>query len=224
MSFCPTGLSCARALVGTEGTARSSPSEGAADHSPVSLAGGCSDTTTPHRRRSCSGDSRVSIPSASKGWKAASLMACAARKRPTRNCCLRARISSGGFGADDAASADAQAQKLIAKLRQFTRPADVRVYSGPQSSLCGRYANPVRGRPPLAPGAPAEWEGWDDAAGLPQNWAVSARHSQAHGMSPSYCGSFYGTLRDGCIHMRDFVLRGGRHSQLCAFIDRAVDR
>jgi len=129
------------------------------------------------------------------------------------------------FGADDAASADAQAQKLIAKLRQLPGPPDARVYSGPQSQMLWQIRESGPRAAAFAPGAPAEWEGWDDAAVPPAKLGAYLRDIRRLMDEYQYHGSFYGHFGDGCIHMRvtfDLESEGGIRNY-AAFIDRAAD-
>ena len=53
-----------------------------------------------------------------------------------------------------------------------------------------------------APGAPLEWEGWDDAAVAPEKLGAYLRDLRALLDEYSYQAAFYGHFGHGCIHMQ----------------------
>jgi Fe-S oxidoreductase len=77
----------------------------------------------------------------------------------------------------------------------------------------------------FAPGAPAEWEGWDDAAVAPEKLGGYLRDIRKLMNEYGYRGAFYGHFGHGCVHMRvsfDLQSESGirKYSE---FIDRAAN-
>ncbi|MBZ5524854.1 MAG: FAD-binding protein [Acidobacteriia bacterium] len=129
------------------------------------------------------------------------------------------------FGADDPAAARDQAQKLIEKLNQLPGPPDARMYTGSEQRLIWQIRESGPRAAAFAPGAPAEWEGWDDAAVPPAKLGEYLRDIRKLMDEYRYHGSFYGHFGDGCIHMRvtfDLESEGGIRNY-AEFIDRAAD-
>jgi len=77
----------------------------------------------------------------------------------------------------------------------------------------------------FAPGAPAEWEGWDDAAVAPEKLGGYLRDIRKLMNEYQYRGAFYGHFGHGCVHMRvtfDLESEAGIR-QYGEFIERAAD-
>ncbi len=77
----------------------------------------------------------------------------------------------------------------------------------------------------FAPGAPPQWDGWDDAAVAPEKLGPYLRDLRALLNDFNYQAAFYGHFGHGCIHMRvsfDLESENGirKYSE---FIDRAAD-
>jgi Fe-S oxidoreductase len=76
-----------------------------------------------------------------------------------------------------------------------------------------------------APGAPLEWEGWDDAAVAPEKLGAYLRELRGLLDEYQYQTGFYGHFGHGCIHMRvnfDLETESGIRTY-AQFIDRAAD-
>ena len=76
-----------------------------------------------------------------------------------------------------------------------------------------------------APGAPLEWEGWDDAAVAPEKLGAYLRDLRALLDEYHYQTAFYGHFGHGCIHMRvsfDLYTEDGIR-KYGEFVDRAAD-
>ena len=76
-----------------------------------------------------------------------------------------------------------------------------------------------------APGAPLEWEGWDDAAVAPEKLGAYLRDLRKLLDESRYRTGFYGHFGHGCIHMRvnfDLETEGGIR-KYADFVDRAAD-
>jgi Fe-S oxidoreductase len=77
----------------------------------------------------------------------------------------------------------------------------------------------------FAPGAPAEWEGWDDAAVPPDKLGGYLRDIRRLMNEYGYRGAFYGHFGHGCIHTRitfDLESESGIR-KYGEFIERAAD-
>jgi FAD/FMN-containing dehydrogenase/Fe-S oxidoreductase len=106
------------------------------------------------------------------------------------------------FGADDAASCRASADQLVASMRKLPKAPDARVYAGTESKHVWQIREAGPRASMFAPGAPAEWEGWEDAAVPPQKLGGYLRDIRKLLDEYQYRGSFYGHFGHGCIHMR----------------------
>src|SRR4029079_4508211 len=76
-----------------------------------------------------------------------------------------------------------------------------------------------------APGAPLEWEGWDDAAVAPEKLGAYLRDLRTLLDEYQYQTGFYGHFGHGCIHMRvnfDLETENGIR-KYGEFVNRAAD-
>jgi FAD/FMN-containing dehydrogenase/Fe-S oxidoreductase len=129
------------------------------------------------------------------------------------------------FGADDAAEAQRLAAKLTARLKQSTAPPAVRVYTSDEARHVWRLRESGPRAAAYAPGAPAEWEGWDDSAVAPEKLGAYLRDLRRLLDGYGYRTAFYGHYGHGCIHMRiNFDLQSEIGIRRYAeFVDRAAD-
>ena len=76
-----------------------------------------------------------------------------------------------------------------------------------------------------APGAPPEWEGWDDAAVAPEKLGAYLRDIRKLLDEYHYKTAFYGHFGHGCIHMRvNFDLESENGIRAYGeFVERAAD-
>ena len=131
------------------------------------------------------------------------------------------------FGADDAAetrSAGATARRA-ARSDSPNPPADAPLHSRRSEDLSGRFANRACARPRPRPGAPPEWEGWDDAAVAPEKLGAYLRDIRKLMDEYGYHAAFYGHFGHGCIHMRisfDLESENGIR-KYGEFVERAAD-
>ena len=129
------------------------------------------------------------------------------------------------FGSDDPNKARHLATQLIDRLKHVSDAPSSRLYS--ESEACKvwqiREAGPRAAA--FAPGAPAEWEGWDDAAVAPEKLGAYLRDIRKLMNEYNYRGAFYGHFGHGCVHMRvSFDLESENGIRKYAeFIDRAAD-
>jgi FAD/FMN-containing dehydrogenase/Fe-S oxidoreductase len=129
------------------------------------------------------------------------------------------------FGADDSEHARSLAQQLIEHLKAGPEPPNTRHYTNEEA----RHVWSLRESGPraaaFAPGAKAQWEGWDDAAVAPEKLGAYLRDVRKLMDEYHYTGAFYGHYGHGCIHMRvsfDFQSEAGIRNY-GEFVERAAD-
>jgi Fe-S oxidoreductase len=101
----------------------------------------------------------------------------------------------------------------------------MRLYSAEQASAVWHIREAGPRAAAFAPGAPAEWEGWDDAAVAPAKLGGYLRDIRELMNEYGYRGAFYGHFGHGCVHMRvnfDLESEAGvrRYGE---FVERAAD-
>jgi FAD/FMN-containing dehydrogenase/Fe-S oxidoreductase len=129
------------------------------------------------------------------------------------------------FGADDAGEADHAAKKLLQRLEHFSGPPSMRLYSPTEAKAVWQIREAGPRAAAFAPGAPAEWEGWDDAAVPPEKLGGYLRDIRGLMNEYQYRGAFYGHFGHGCVHMRvtfDLESEVGIR-KYGEFIERAAD-
>jgi len=129
------------------------------------------------------------------------------------------------FGADGAAEANEAATQLLHRLKSLSAPPSFRLYSAAEAKAVWHIREAGPRAAAFAPGAPAEWEGWDDAAVPPEKLGGYLRDIRALMNEYQYRGAFYGHFGHGCVHMRvTFDLESETGVRRYAeFIDRAAD-
>jgi len=129
------------------------------------------------------------------------------------------------FGADDPAQSEAVAQKLLERLKSAPILPTTRLYTKEEARHVWHLREAGPRAAAFAPGAVAEWEGWDDAAVAPEKLGGYLRDIRKLMDEYGYRGSFYGHFGHGCIHMRvSFDLQSEDGIRKYAeFIDRAAD-
>ena len=129
------------------------------------------------------------------------------------------------FGADDADEAKRAALQLIDSLKNVSRPPNIRMYDKIEAKAVWQIREAGPRAAAFAPGAPAEWEGWDDSAVAPEKLGNYLRDIRGLLNEYQYRGAFYGHFGQGCIHMRvsfDLESESGIR-KYAEFIDRAAD-
>jgi FAD/FMN-containing dehydrogenase/Fe-S oxidoreductase len=129
------------------------------------------------------------------------------------------------FGADEPDKALHLAVQLIDRLKHVSEPPNARLYSKSEARAVWQIREAGPRAAAFAPGAPAEWEGWDDAAVAPEKLGGYLRDIRQLMNEYGYQGAFYGHFGHGCVHMRvsfDLESENGirKYSE---FIDRAAD-
>ncbi len=129
------------------------------------------------------------------------------------------------FGADDPNEAQHLAMQLVDRLKQVSDAPNARLYSKSEARAVWQIREAGPRAAAFAPGAPAEWEGWDDAAVAPEKLGGYLRDIRKLMNEYGYRGAFYGHFGHGCVHMRvtfDLQSENGvrKYSE---FIGRAAD-
>jgi FAD/FMN-containing dehydrogenase/Fe-S oxidoreductase len=129
------------------------------------------------------------------------------------------------FGSDDAGEANSLAHKLLAAMQRLPAPPTARIYSDAEAKLVWQIREAGPRAAAFAPGAPPEWEGWDDAAVAPESLGGYLRGIRKLLDEYKYKASFYGHFGHGCIHMRvsfDLLSEQGIRNY-GEFVERAAD-
>ena len=129
------------------------------------------------------------------------------------------------FGSDDSSQTGERAQQLISLLKRSTQPPDIRLYTKTEARMIWTIRETGARSAATAPGAPPEWEGWDDAAVAPEKLGGYLRDIRKLLDEFNYRAAFYGHFGHGCIHMRvtfDLQTESGirKYGQ---FVERAAD-
>jgi FAD/FMN-containing dehydrogenase/Fe-S oxidoreductase len=129
------------------------------------------------------------------------------------------------FGADAAADAAAQAQRLIDRVRRLPDAPTVRLYSGSEARAVWKIREAGPRAAISAPGKPPRYEGWDDAAVPPERLGPYLRDLRRLLDEYGYEAAYYGHFGHGCIHMQvSFDLQSDpgirKYSE---FVDHAAD-
>src|ERR1700690_1908610 len=129
------------------------------------------------------------------------------------------------FGADDPRQARQLSERLIHRLERVPHPPSSRIYTSAEARAVWQIRESGPRAAAFAPGAPAEWEGWDDAAVAPEKLGAYLRDIRELMDEYDYHGAFYGHFGHGCIHMRvsfDLVTENGIR-KYTEFVERAAD-
>src|SRR5467141_2823565 len=129
------------------------------------------------------------------------------------------------FGADAPNEGHQLAIQLRDRLKKVREAPNVRLYSNSEALAVWQIREAGPRAAAFAPGAQAEWEGWDDAAVAPEKLGGYLRDIRKLMNEYDYRGAFYGHFGHGCVHMRvsfDLESENGirKYSE---FIDRAAD-
>src|SRR5207248_4172687 len=129
------------------------------------------------------------------------------------------------FGSDDPRQAQALALELAERFRKSPGTPDIRLYSDTEAKWVWKIRESGARAAAAAPGAPPEWEGWDDAAVAPEKVSAYLRDIRKLLDEYNYHAAFYGHFGHGCIHMRvsfDLESEAGIRNY-GEFVERAAD-
>jgi len=129
------------------------------------------------------------------------------------------------FGHDSAEDADAAATQFVEWASRIPNGPSIRRYNTTEARAMWRIREAGPRAAATAPGAPLEWEGWDDAAVAPEKLGAYLRDLRALLDEYQYQTGFYGHFGHGCIHMRvNFDLETDPGIRKYAeFVERAAD-
>ena len=130
------------------------------------------------------------------------------------------------FGGATKADTDAQARKVMARLKLDRHPPSMRLYDDQkQEQKLWEVRESGLGATALVPGMRETHPGWEDAAVPPEKLGVYLRAFRELLQEFGYHAALYGHFGQGCVHCRiDFDLStadGVKH--WLAFLDRAAD-
>ena len=129
------------------------------------------------------------------------------------------------FGGDDPGQTESVAQQLVEYLRKMADPPGTRIYTKNEARAVWQIRESGPRAAAFAPGAPPEWEGWDDSAVAPEKLGSYLRDIRRLLNEYGYRTAFYGHFGHGCIHMRvsfDLESENGIR-KYGEFVERAAD-
>ena len=129
------------------------------------------------------------------------------------------------FGFDTAEAATRTAARFVDWAKRIPNGPNVRAYSAVEARAMWRIREAGPRAAATAPGAPLEWEGWDDAAVAPEKLGGYLRDLRSLLDEYQYRTAFYGHFGHGCIHMRvnfDLETESGIR-KYGEFVNRAAD-
>ena len=129
------------------------------------------------------------------------------------------------FGTDDPAESAQIAQRMMERIAKLPGAPTARLYNPTEARAVWflREAGPRASA--FFPGAPPQWDGWDDSAVAPEKLGPYLRDLRALMNEFGYVGAFYGHFGHGCVHMRvsfDLLSELGIRKFL-EFMERAAD-
>ena len=130
------------------------------------------------------------------------------------------------FGGATKDETDAQARKLMARLKADGKPPSMKLYDDErQEKKLWEVRESGLGATALVPGMKETHPGWEDAAVAPENLGAYLRAFRKLLEEFGYHAALYGHFGQGCVHCRidfDFATADGVKHWL-AFLDRAAD-
>ncbi len=148
------------------------------------------------------------------------------RARPISNCSRRKRAScSSNLGVMIRTRLRSSLSNSPTLFRQSPGKPDVRLYNDSEAKWVWKIRESGARAAAAAPGAPPEWEGWDDAAVAPEKVSAYLRDIRKLLDEYNYQAAFYGHFGHGCIHMRvsfDLESESGIRNY-GEFVERAAD-
>jgi FAD/FMN-containing dehydrogenase/Fe-S oxidoreductase len=106
------------------------------------------------------------------------------------------------FGSDDPAQSQATARRAIEHLSSLPGSPASRLYNKQEAAAVWQIREAGPRASAFAPGAPPQWDGWDDAAVAPEKPGPYLRDLRVLLDEFNYQASFYGHFGHGCVHMR----------------------
>jgi FAD/FMN-containing dehydrogenase/Fe-S oxidoreductase len=106
------------------------------------------------------------------------------------------------FGSDDPGECQETARRLIDRMASLPGSPTSRLYTAPQARAVWQIREAGPRASAFAPGAPPQWDGWDDSAVAPEKLGPYLRDLRALLNEFDYQGAFYGHFGHGCVHLR----------------------
>jgi FAD/FMN-containing dehydrogenase/Fe-S oxidoreductase len=108
------------------------------------------------------------------------------------------------FGGDTIDDANANARKLMDRLKQSETPPDMALYDGSaDQKKIWKVRESGLGATAHVPHKPLTWEGWEDSAVPPERLGEYLRKLRALFEKYEYDGDLYGHFGQGCVHTRN---------------------
>ena len=130
------------------------------------------------------------------------------------------------FGADTLPEAEAQAERLMERLRGRAAAPSMRLFRDPaETAHVWAVRESALGATSFVPGEAKNWEGWEDAAVPPAALGGYLRKLRKLMVDFGYTGSLYGHFGQGCVHTRiNFDLQtAGGIATYRRFVEQAAD-
>ncbi|MGE5198801.1 MAG: FAD-binding oxidoreductase, partial [Rhodospirillaceae bacterium] len=130
------------------------------------------------------------------------------------------------FGAGTFAEAEAQAERLMERLRARPGAPSMRLFKDPaETQHVWAVRESALGATSFVPGEAKNWEGWEDAAVPPARLGEYLRRLRRMMADYRYTGSLYGHFGQGCVHTRiDFDLKTAEGiAAYRRFVEEAAD-
>lgn len=129
------------------------------------------------------------------------------------------------FGSDQSDHVQSVARRFMDRIKHVPGAPTARMYTSAEARAVWKIRESGPRAAAAAPGAPSEWEGWDDAAVAPDKLGAYLRDIRRLLDEYRYRAAFYGHFGHGCIHMRVSFDLESEHGirQYAEFIDRAAD-
>jgi len=129
------------------------------------------------------------------------------------------------FGTDDPRESQSIAEKLVARLKQVGGTPNIRMYTKAEARAVWQIREAGPRAAAAAPGAPPQFDGWDDSSVAPENLGPYLRDLRKLLDEYGYVGPFYGHFGHGCVHLRvSFDLQSDRGIRnYLEFVERAAD-
>jgi FAD/FMN-containing dehydrogenase/Fe-S oxidoreductase len=106
------------------------------------------------------------------------------------------------FGSDDPGECQDTARRLIDRIASLPGSPNSRLYTTQQARAVWQIREAGPRASAFAPGAPPQWDGWDDSAVAPDKLGPYLRDLRALLDEFDYQGAFYGHFGHGCVHLR----------------------
>ena len=107
------------------------------------------------------------------------------------------------FGGNSKEQADANAQRLMEKLKESEAPPPMKLFDNPRhEKLIWTLREEGLGATAKIPGEPDNHEGWEDSSVPPENLGGYLRDLKKLLDKYNYIGPLYGHFGDGCVHTR----------------------